>query len=77
MFQREGINHLRLDGSLSQKHRQKVLQEFNNPKNACVLLISLKAGGTGLNLTIADHCILLDFWWNAAIENQAIDRIHR
>lgn len=47
---------------MSQKQRTKVLEEFNNPKRACIILISLKAGGTGLNLTIADHCILLDFW---------------
>lgn len=44
---------------------------------APVFLISLKAGGTGLNLTQADHCFLLDPWWNPAIEAQAIARIHR
>jgi len=53
-----------------------VLTEFKTGK-APVFLISLKAGGVGLNLTEADYCILLDPWWNPATEAQAIDRVHR
>jgi len=53
-----------------------VLAEFKNG-TAPVFLISLKAGGFGLNLTEADYCILLDPWWNPATEAQAVDRIHR
>lgn len=73
---------LRLDGSTPQKVREKLLVEFQSPtassNSECLLfLISLKAGGVGLNLTAANKIWLLDFWWNSSIENQAIDRIHR
>ena len=68
---------LRLDGSTSQKHREDVLKELNEIEDNVILLISLKAGGVGLNLTSANHVYLMDVWWNEAIENQAIDRVHR
>lgn len=78
---RYGFRFLRLDGSTPQKTREKLLVEFQSPPttpNQVVLfLISLKAGGVGLNLTAATKIWLLDFWWNSSIENQAIDRIHR
>ncbi|MFO7181475.1 MAG: DEAD/DEAH box helicase, partial [Pseudomonadota bacterium] len=70
-----GISFTRLDGST--RDRAGVVAEFQNPAGPPVLLISLKAGGTGLNLTAADHVFLLDPWWNPAVEEQAADRAHR
>ncbi|KAF3483437.1 DNA repair protein rad5 [Arthroderma uncinatum] len=106
-----GIEHLRFDGTMSQKARATVLAQFNapifdeedieddddisNPLNpfgayrnkpkpkkskttpANVLLISLRAGGVGLNLTVANHVFMMDPWWSFAVEAQAIDRVHR
>ncbi|MGH9110537.1 MAG: SNF2-related protein [Acidimicrobiales bacterium] len=69
-----GIAHCYLDGRT--RRRTHVLSEFRSG-SAPVFLISLKAGGFGLNLTEADYCILLDPWWNPATEAQAIDRVHR
>jgi len=59
------------------KNREAVVNEFQNNPLIPVFLISLKAGGTGLNLTEADYVYLVDPWWNPAVENQAIDRAHR
>ena len=59
------------------KKRGEVIRRFNEETSIPVFLISLKAGGFGLNLTAADYCILLDPWWNPAVEQQAIDRTHR
>lgn len=59
------------------KNRQEVIHAFTTDPNIPVFLISLKAGGTGLNLTAADTVILFDPWWNPSVENQAIDRTHR
>ncbi|GAA5823645.1 hypothetical protein JCM11251_000709 [Rhodosporidiobolus azoricus] len=73
----ENVRYLRLDGTQSQAHRQKVVRKFTKGEQSVVLLCSTKAGGVGLNLIAADHVYLLDCWWNAAMENQAIDRIHR
>jgi hypothetical protein len=70
----EGISSCYLDGST--KNRPAVIEEFRSGA-APAFLISLKAGGFGLNLTEADYCILLDPWWNPATEAQAVDRIHR
>jgi superfamily II DNA or RNA helicase len=69
-----GIEYCYLDGST--KHRSEVLERFKTG-NAPVFLISLKAGGFGLNLTEADYVFLLDPWWNPATEEQAVDRTHR
>jgi superfamily II DNA or RNA helicase len=69
-----GIDYCYLDGSTT--NRPAVLREFKTG-SAPVFLISLKAGGFGLNLTEADYCILLDPWWNPATEAQAVDRVHR
>ena len=69
-----GIEYCYLDGKT--RHRPAVLADFKSG-TAPVFLISLKAGGVGLNLTEADYCILLDPWWNPATEAQAVDRIHR
>ena len=65
-----------LDGSISSSERIKMVDEFNEGNNS-VFLISLKAGGTGLNLTSADVVIHFDPWWNPAVEDQATDRAHR
>ena len=69
-----GIDHCYLDGRT--RNRAKVIDRFQDG-DAPVFLISLKAGGFGLNLTAADYCILLDPWWNPATEAQAVDRVHR
>jgi SNF2 family DNA or RNA helicase len=71
---REGIGYQYLDGGT--RRRERVLERFKAGDDP-VFLISLKAGGFGLNLTEADYCFLLDPWWNPATENQAIDRTHR
>jgi SNF2 family DNA or RNA helicase len=59
------------------KERQTVVQNFQNDPNPCVFLLSLRAAGTGLNLTTASYVVLYDPWWNPAVEAQAIDRSHR
>lgn len=70
------ITYYYLDGSTKSKRRMELVDAFNQD-NTNVFLISLKAGGTGLNLTSADIVIHLDPWWNPAVENQATDRSHR
>ena len=69
------IPYAYLDGST--KDRQAQVEKFQNDENIKVFLISLKAGGVGLNLTKAEYVFLLDPWWNPAVEAQAIDRAHR
>lgn len=71
------MHFVRLDGSMSQKARAAVLEEFKESKRFTVLLLSLKAGGVGLNLTMAKRVFMMDPWWSFAIEAQAIDRVHR
>lgn len=73
----EGIEYAYLDGQTPQKQREQEVNEFQSNKKIRVFLISLKAGGTGLNLTAAEYVYLIDPWWNPAIENQAIDRCYR
>jgi SNF2 family DNA or RNA helicase len=58
-------------------NRSKVVEQFQEDDQIRVFLISLKAGGVGLNLTQADYVYLIDPWWNPAVENQAIDRVYR
>jgi len=65
------------DGSTSAQDREKAIQNFQNNDECRVFLISLKAGGVGLNLTAADYVYIVDPWWNPAVEQQAIDRTHR
>jgi non-specific serine/threonine protein kinase len=69
------INHCYLDGTT--KNRQELIDKFNEDASVRVFLISLKAGGTGLNLTAADTVFIYDPWWNPAVESQAVDRAHR
>jgi len=71
----QGIEWLRLDGST--RNRQELVDQFQSKDGPPVFLLSLKAGGTGLNLTAADHVVHLDPWWNPAVEQQASDRAHR
>jgi SNF2 family DNA or RNA helicase len=70
-----GIRFEYLDGS--SKNRLSIVKKFNEDHNIPIFLVSLKAGGTGLNLTGADTVIHYDMWWNPAVENQATDRVHR
>jgi superfamily II DNA or RNA helicase len=74
-LKRRRISNLRLDGST--KNRGEIVDTFQAPDGPPVFLLSLKAGGTGLNLTEADYVIHLDPWWNPAVEAQANDRAHR
>ena len=74
-FEREGIPYVYLDGST--QNRGDVVQRFQEDEKTRVFLISIKAGGVGLNLTEADYVFILDPWWNPAVEQQAIDRTHR
>ncbi len=73
-FEANGIKYSYLDGA--SKNRMSIVKEFNEGDNP-IFLVSLKAGGTGLNLTGADTVIHYDMWWNPAVENQATDRVHR
>ncbi len=70
-----GLPFVRLDGST--RDRQAVVDGFQAADGPPVFLLSLMAGGTGLNLTAADHVFLMDLWWNPAVEDQAADRAHR
>ncbi|MBL7057764.1 DEAD/DEAH box helicase [Patescibacteria group bacterium] len=72
---KENIKHSYLSGKT--KNRQVLVREFNESEDKQVFLISLKAGGTGLNLTSADNVIIFDPWWNPSVEMQAVDRAHR
>lgn len=76
-FKKEDISYLYLDGGTSAKDRVERVKKFNEDSNIKVFLISLKAGGVGLNLTSASMVIHFDPWWNPAVEDQATDRAHR
>ena len=72
------IDYYRIDGSVKKEARMEMVEQFQNPQNqVSVFCISLKAGGTGLNMTAADIVIHYDPWWNKAAQNQATDRAHR
>ncbi len=73
---RKGIAYQYLDGSTPVKERRRSVDAFQDGQGD-VFLISLKAGGTGLNLTAADYVLHMDPWWNPAVEDQAADRAHR
>lgn len=73
----QNIKYSYLDGSISSKNRIKLVEEFNENEDIRIFLISLKAGGTGLNLSSADIVIHFDPWWNLSVEDQATDRAHR
>ncbi|MHA1157099.1 MAG: DEAD/DEAH box helicase, partial [Candidatus Heimdallarchaeota archaeon] len=74
------IKPLFLSGDTSQKNREKMIQAFqdeDNPESPKLFILSIKAGGVGLNLTAANHVFHIDRWWNPAVENQATDRVFR
>ena len=75
-LQNHNISTYVIDGSIPSKKRMELVNKFNEDETN-VFLITLKSGGTGLNLTSADIVIHLDLWWNPAAENQATDRAHR
>jgi SNF2 family DNA or RNA helicase len=72
-----GVDYEYFDGSSTVAERERAINRFQNDENCRVFLISLKAGGVGLNLTAADYVYIVDPWWNPAVEQQAIDRTHR
>ena len=72
-----GVKFEYFDGSTSAQERERAIQSFQNDEECRIFLISLKAGGVGLNLTAADYVYIVDPWWNPAVEQQAIDRTHR
>ncbi|KAL6634483.1 hypothetical protein ACP70R_027154 [Stipagrostis hirtigluma subsp. patula] len=74
---RNNFSFARLDGTLNHQQREKVIKEFSEDKSITVLLMSLKAGGVGINLTAASNAFVMDPWWNPAVEEQAVMRIHR
>jgi len=76
-LEREGYTYEYIDGQTPAKDRLDKVNKFNADQSIPIFLISLKAGGTGLNLTGADYVIHYDPWWNPAVENQATDRAHR
>nr|XP_005299095.1 transcription termination factor 2 isoform X2 [Chrysemys picta bellii] len=77
-LERQGLKYATVDGSVNPKQRMDLVEEFNNnPKGPRVMLISLLAGGVGLNLIGGNHLFLLDMHWNPALEDQACDRIYR
>src|SRR5690606_39085570 len=76
-LERLEIPYVYFDGSTSSGEREKAIRKFQDEEDCRVFLISLKAGGVGLNLTAADYVYIVDPWWNPAVEQQAIDRTHR
>ena len=74
-FKKKGIIYSYLDGK--SKNREKIVKDFQESKTALPFLISIKAGGVGINLTSADYVFVVDPWWNPAVEMQAMDRAHR
>jgi SNF2 family DNA or RNA helicase len=76
IFDTKNITYNYIDGQVKSLERKRLVDDFNNGETK-VFLISLKAGGTGLNLTKADYVIHMDPWWNPSVENQATDRAHR
>jgi SNF2 family DNA or RNA helicase len=76
-FEQEKIPYSLLTGKIAEKDRKQVVHDFQTEELKQLFLISLRAGGLGLNLTEADYVFMLDPWWNPAIEKQAINRAHR
>ncbi|EEB07489.1 ATP-dependent DNA helicase [Schizosaccharomyces japonicus yFS275] len=76
-LQREGIRFVVYDGSMSASQRDEAIHRFQHKESVQVMLVSLKAGSTGLNLTAANHVVLLDPFYNPSVEEQAIDRAYR
>lgn len=73
----DGVGWVRLDGTMSRAGRQAAVASFRRDPTVSVFLLSLKCAGVGLNLTAANHCFMMDTWWNFCIEDQAFGRIYR
>ncbi|KAF0908805.1 hypothetical protein E2562_028607 [Oryza meyeriana var. granulata] len=76
-LQKSGIKCVQLNGKMNIGEKGKAIDTFTNDPDCRIFLMSLKAGGVALNLTVASHVFLMDPWWNPAVESQAQDRIHR
>ncbi|CAN4097499.1 unnamed protein product [Withania somnifera] len=76
-LQKSGVSCVQLDGSMTMAARDSAITRFTNDPDCRIFLMSLKAGGVALNLTVASQVFLMDPWWNPAVERQAQDRIHR
>ncbi|KAJ3187887.1 hypothetical protein HDU85_006280 [Gaertneriomyces sp. JEL0708] len=76
-LRRRGFNFVRYDGKMSAAQRDNALTALRSDPKITVILVSLKCGSLGLNLTCCNRVMMLDVWWNPAVENQAIDRVHR
>ena len=76
-LRRDGVSNFRLDGSISLKDRMQVLESFRDQKGESVLVMSMSAGGEGLNIVSAATCFIVEPWWNSAKEDQCVNRIHR
>ncbi|EQB60126.1 dna repair protein rad16 [Vairimorpha apis BRL 01] len=76
-LERAGFRCVVIYGNMQINQRKVAIDKFNNESHITVFLISLKAGGVALNLTEANNVFLMDLWWNPAVEEQAMDRIHR
>ena len=74
---RHDMDAMFLHGGTSRKHRDEMVNRFQENPHEKIFILSIKAGGTGLNLTAASHVIHYDLWWNPAVENQATDRAYR
>lgn len=74
---KNNVSYKRIDGSTPPQKRQEIVEDFQATSTPTLIMISLKAGGMGINLTSADYVMHLDPWWNPAIEAQATDRVHR
>nr|XP_018265349.1 DNA repair protein RAD5 [Kwoniella dejecticola CBS 10117]OBR87507.1 DNA repair protein RAD5 [Kwoniella dejecticola CBS 10117] len=77
MLDEAQIQYSRLDGTMTREERSRAIDALKYKKSTEVLLVSTRAGGVGLNLTVASRCYLVDPYWNPSVESQAIDRIHR
>ncbi|XP_057963175.1 helicase-like transcription factor CHR27 isoform X2 [Malania oleifera] len=76
-LQKSGINCVKLQGSMTVAARDAAVKRFNADPDCKIFLLSLKAGGVALNLTVASNVFLMEPWWNSSVERQAFDRIHR
>ncbi len=75
MLDKVNIRYSRLDGTMKRDARSEAMDQFKADPGCEIILVSLRAGGVGLNLTAATRCYLMDPYWNPAVENQAVDRI--
>ncbi|HQK36952.1 MAG TPA: C-terminal helicase domain-containing protein, partial [Bacteroidales bacterium] len=76
-FEKEGWRYVILTGQTHSADRMEIVRKFQEDRETSIFLMTMKAGGVGINLTAADYVLILDPWWNPAVENQAIARAHR